>query len=446
MYRERIFFNRTHDRRQHSSCAELVRALPDGLPVSGERRRLPERRREGLASKLQLFRDIPSDIVEALLQSCPLREFSAETIVLQPGDANENIYVLLAGRLRVHLDASDSANHILIEAGGCIGELSIIDGKPVSAWVVAERGSRLLIIAQQAFWSRIIPHPGIARNLLRVLTERMRHNNETILQGLRQQLVYEHMQKELELAREIQTNMLPKPAPSAAEGRSVEICAAMEPARLVGGDLYDFFYTDQGELCFVVGDVSDKGLPAALFMARTTDIVRVVTRLLRAADGGFAQAHEIIACVNRELCQNNASFMFVTMFFGMLEPRSGTLHYCNAGHNSPYVVDGCGSLRPLHGARSNPLGIKGDSAFRTESLTLESSDLLFVFSDGIPEAMTTTGDFYGEQRLENALAACAGRDCAEVVAAIMASVKQFAGGAAQSDDITALALRRQSPA
>src|ERR1043166_23960 len=183
MYRERIFFNRTHDRRQHSSCAELVRALPDGLPVSGERRRLPERRREGLASKLQLFRDIPSDIVEALLQSCPLREFSAETIVLQPGDANENIYVLLAGRLRVHLDASDSANHILIEAGGCIGALSIIDGKPVSAWVVAEGGGRLLIIAQQAFWSRIIPHPGIARNLLRVLTERMRHNNETILQG-----------------------------------------------------------------------------------------------------------------------------------------------------------------------------------------------------------------------------------------------------------------------
>src|SRR5262249_9194247 len=157
------------------------------------------------------------------------------------------------------------------------GELSIIDGKPVSAYVIAGAGSRVLIVPQDVFWARILPHPGIARNLLQMLTERMRRNNDAILEGMRRQLAYEHLQKELAFAREIQASMLPERRPGGSG--ALDICAAMEPAREVGGDLYDFFHVDGGELCFLVGDVSDKGLPAALFMARTVDIVRVVTRL-----------------------------------------------------------------------------------------------------------------------------------------------------------------------
>ena len=443
MYQERNFTNRNSHRERRKPVGDCVFpiSLADGNCVAAERRTAADRRRDGYESPLQLFKDIPSHVVQQLLESCPVREFTAETVVLSPGQTNEHIYMLLAGRLRVHLDAVDSSNQILIEVGGCIGELSIIDGKPVSAYVVAERGCRLLIVPQDAFWARILPSPGIARNLLRVLTERMRSNNEAILQGMRQQFAYEIIQKELRLAREIQASMLPERRPAGGGAGAPDICAAMEPARQVGGDLYDFFYLEQGELCFVVGDVSDKGLPAALFMARTMDIVRVVTRLLRAEDGSAPQPDEILACVNRELCQNNASCMFVTLFFGMLDPLSGRLRYCNAGHNPPYVVGAGGAPAALNGGRSVPLGVKHDSTFRTATITLAKEELLFVYSDGITEATNARGGFYTEARLESRLLDCAGRPSADVIGSVIDSVRQFVGEAAQSDDITAIAIR-----
>jgi sigma-B regulation protein RsbU (phosphoserine phosphatase) len=274
-----------------------------------------------------------------------------------------------------------------------------------------------------------------------VLTERMRRNNDAVLQGMHQQLVHEQLQKELQFAREIQASMLPQDQPSGADGSELDICAAMEPAREVGGDLYDFFHVDSGELCFLVGDVSDKGLPAALFMARTMDVVRVVTRLLRGKNGSAPLPDEIIACVNRELCQNNASCMFVTLFFGMLDPRSGVLRYCNAGHNPPYVVDAGGAAKALEGLRSVPLGVKADAAFGTVSVTLARGETLFVFSDGITEAMNAAGEFYAEGRLERALFACAGRASEEVIGSVIESLGEFVSGIPQSDDITAMAIR-----
>ena len=437
MYRERSFTSRGGSRRRTSVAASVFPlALPDGTCVAAERRGPVDRRT--YESPLQLFRDIPQSIVQELLDSCPVREFAAETVVLAPGQTNEHIFMLLAGRLRVHLDAADSANPIVIEVGGCIGELSIIDGKPVSAYVIVEKGSRLLTIPQEAFWARILPKPGVARNLLRVLTERMRRNNDAVIEGMRRQLLYEHIQKELRLAREIQASMLPGRKP---RNGALDMCAAMEPAREVGGDLYDFFNVDSGELCFLVGDVSDKGLPAALFMARTMDIVRVVTRLMRGPGGSAPEPSEIIACVNRELCQNNASCMFVTLFFGILDPRSGRLLYCNAGHNSPYVT-GAGGTRALESVRGVPLGVRTESAYRVAEAALAPEETLFVFSDGVTEAMNAAREFYGEARLEGVLAACSGRSSEEVVASVVASVAAFAGDVARSDDITTMAIRR----
>jgi sigma-B regulation protein RsbU (phosphoserine phosphatase) len=437
MYSERSFSSRNGNRRRQPAAACVFPlALPDGSCVAAERRGSTDRRT--YESPLHLFREIPREIVQELLASCPVREFAAEAVVLTPGQTNEHIFMLLSGRLRVHLDAADSANPIFIEVGGCIGELSIIDGKPVSAYAVAEKGSRLLMIPQEAFWARILPNPGVARNLLRVLTERMRRNNDAVLEGMRRQLLYEHIQKELRLAREIQASMLPARRPQ--NGSALDICAAMEPAREVGGDLYDFFHVGDGELCFLVGDVSDKGLPAALFMARTMDIVRVVTRLMRSPRGSAPEPADIIACVNRELCQNNAACMFVTLFFGVLDPRTGRLLYCNAGHNAPYVA-GVGGTRALESARGVPLGVRSESAYRTVEAVLAPGETLFVFSDGITEATNGARELYGEERLERALAACRGRAAEEVVGSVMASVAAFVGEEARSDDITAMAIR-----
>jgi sigma-B regulation protein RsbU (phosphoserine phosphatase) len=173
------------------------------------------------------------------------------------------------------------------------------------------------------------------------------------------------------------------------------------------------------------------------------DIVRVVTRLLKGKNGTAPRPDEIIACVNRELCQNNASCMFVTLFFGVLDPRSGRLRYCNAGHNAPYVVGG-GAARVLDGVHSIPLGIKADRDFETASTTLARDEMLFVFSDGITEATSAAGDFYAEERLVRALLACAGRRSEEVIGSIVESIREFVKGVPQSDDITAMAIRLPS--
>lgn len=441
MFLERHFVARCTDRRLGSERLRFPLVLPGGERIDTERRRAPERRDDARLSGLELFSEVPAAVIESLLETCPIREFTYDTLVLSPEERNEKISLVLAGKLRVHLDEVDSPNYISIKTGSCIGELSLIDGKPVTAFVIAEAGCHLLQIEEHHFWSSVLPHPGVARNLMRVLAERMRRNNESILEGLQQQLRLEHIQRELQLAREIQAGMLPMQSSIASEAEGIEIFAAMAPAREVGGDLYDYFALADGNFCFVIGDVSDKGVPAALFMARTVDAVRIVSRLLRNDVGGAGTLEKIIECVNHELSQNNASCMFVTMFFGVLDPERGMLHYCNAGHNNPYLIGGSGKLREINTAKGRPIGIAGDSVYASHSIAMEKQEMLFMFSDGITEAAALDGSFFGEARLERVLAASGGRPAQEVVDTVLAAVKKFAVGAAPSDDITALAVR-----
>jgi len=252
----------------------------------------------------------------------------------------------------------------------------------------------------------------------------------------------DRMERELASAREIQLGMVPTVFPAPSPTCPVEIFATLEPARQVGGDLYDVFALDTGEMCFVVADVSDKGAPAALFMARTKTLTHLVATLLRLPDGGAPGPGEILARVNVELCRDNDQGMFVTLFFGMLDPMSGKLTFCNAGHNAPYVLSPRSGIAPLVGARSKPLGIRPTLPYESTTSSLAPGDGLFLFTDGITEAMDPEGVLFSEERLEAALAAQAGGTPRAVVEAVLSEVRAFAAGAPQSDDIAAMALRR----
>jgi sigma-B regulation protein RsbU (phosphoserine phosphatase) len=251
----------------------------------------------------------------------------------------------------------------------------------------------------------------------------------------------DRIERELASAREIQLSMVPTEFPGPTAARPVEIHATLQPARQVGGDLYDFFWRDTRTLCFVVADVSDKGAPAALFMARTKTVIRLVTTLLSGRAGEVPGPHEIIARVNQELCRDNAYGMFVTLFFGMLDVMSGELQFCNAGHNVPYVVGPTGIV-PLHGARAKPVGIRPTLPYESTTTKLAPGECVFVFTDGITESMNGDGAFFSEERLEAALHALAGQAPRAIVEGVMARVREFGGGAPQSDDIAAMALRR----
>jgi len=249
------------------------------------------------------------------------------------------------------------------------------------------------------------------------------------------------IEEELESARQLQLSMVPTVFPPATAQRPVEIFAAMLPAREVGGDLYDFYETEDGTLCFLIGDVSGKGVAAAMFMAQTKHLIRVVTRLLRKPDGGLADPADIIGTVNRELCQDNAGMMFVTLFFAMLDLQSGDLRFTNAGHNPPYQLIG-DRIIPVTACKGRPLGVRTSSVYETGTLNLAPGSALYIYTDGVTEAENRKQDLFTEERLEAVLREAGGGSPQALVDAVTEAVRHFSDGAAQSDDITAMALRR----
>lgn len=249
------------------------------------------------------------------------------------------------------------------------------------------------------------------------------------------------IEQELASAREIQLGMVPHEFPPPPPPARLDVHAALHPAREIGGDLYDFFYRDPRTLCIAIADVAGKGAPAALFMARTKTLLRMVATLLPGADAAPPHPDEVVARVNRELCGDNPQLMFVTLFLAMLDLDSRTLSWCNAGHNVPYLIAADGELTALDAARGKPLGIGAHFAYQRAQRRMNPGECVFLFTDGITEATDAQGALFDECRLEPALRAIAGAPARQVVESTIASVRAFAGATPQSDDIAAMAVR-----
>lgn len=247
------------------------------------------------------------------------------------------------------------------------------------------------------------------------------------------------MEKELVAARQLQMSMVPRRFPEPTAERPVEIFALMEPAREVGGDLYDFFTMENGSIAFAIADVCGKGVPAAMFMARTKNLLRVVTGLLPRPDGG-KHAAEIVGRINRELCENNDTMMFVTLLFGIMEPRTGAIELCNAGHEPPYRLGGNGTSA-VETPRGLALGIDPDWRYEAIRLDLLPNETLYLFTDGITEATDPEDAIFTKERLESTLAGLTAAPLEQVVREVAAAARNFAGEAPQADDITSLAIR-----
>jgi sigma-B regulation protein RsbU (phosphoserine phosphatase) len=254
------------------------------------------------------------------------------------------------------------------------------------------------------------------------------------------------LEKEMEAARRLQISMLPREFPACTPQHPVDIHALMETAREVGGDLYDFFFPSPERLCFLVADVSGKGADAAMFMARTRSLVRMAIELLQEVGAADVAPGRVLNTVNRELCQNNREKMFVSIFLGTLDLRTGVLVYANAGHPPPYVIGAAQRVGRISGAPQPPLGIRPATNYTTGALQLELADTLFLCTDGIAEAANAAQDMYGDERLAALLQASSGSCAQAVVARVKDAIDDFAAGAPPADDVTMLALRWRPPA
>lgn len=246
----------------------------------------------------------------------------------------------------------------------------------------------------------------------------------------------ERFASELRVAHEIQMSFLKKIFPPFPDRSDISLYATLEPAREVGGDLYDFALLDENRLVFYIGDVSDKGVPASLVMAMT------MTLMKRASQQPGITPAGILRQVNYALAEDNVNAMFVTLFIGILDMQTGELNFSNAGHNPPLILAADGQCRYLQLPDGLVLGVMTDAEYSDDSVYLGAGDMIVTYTDGVTEAMSPQRALYSEERLQETLAALAGRGVEDTVSAIIASVREHADGAPQSDDIAVLAVRR----
>ncbi|MFO0776595.1 MAG: anti-sigma factor antagonist [Nitrospira sp.] len=244
------------------------------------------------------------------------------------------------------------------------------------------------------------------------------------------------MQEELNVGRDIQRSMLPRVFPAFPDRKEIELYAILEPALEIGGDLYDFFLVDDHRLCFVVGDVSGNGVPAALFMAMT----KIMVKTRAASDPSPAS---IVTHVNDALSAENDSCMFVTLYLGILNLRDGTLLTTNAGHNPPLLKRRNGRFEWLTVQDGPLVGPMPGITFTEHATRLEPGDELFLYTDGVTEADNRRRELFGKDRLKEVLDHSQAISVVSRLGEVMSAVRQFAGDAPQADDITMLGLRYQ---
>ena len=243
-----------------------------------------------------------------------------------------------------------------------------------------------------------------------------------------------NLQQELDIAKVIQTSILPKTFPPFPDRKEFDIYAKMIPAKEVGGDLYDFFLIDKYRLGVVIGDVSGKGIAAALLMAVCKTLLKAIARKGMPADVVLSEA-------NKMLVDESPSNMFVTVFYGVLDTRNGAFEYCNGGHNSPYLVSDEGRIKQLDDIGGLVLGAIKDTEYESNILMLKPDESLFLYTDGITEAFNKNEEEFQEERLISSLQNKNKSGANELVQGIFESVQTFTDGIEQSDDITCLAIK-----
>lgn len=243
----------------------------------------------------------------------------------------------------------------------------------------------------------------------------------------------EKIESELRIAKEIQMGMIPHIFPPFPDMTEIDLFASLESAKEVGGDLYDFFIVDKDRLCFAIGDVSGKGIPASLFMAVTRTLLRSV------ADKNKSTA-EIVSSINKTLAFNNESNMFVTFFLGILNVNTGELKYCNAGHNPPVLIKNKQDADYFKITKAIPVGLFEDFAYVEESFFIEANDQIFLYTDGLTEAEDVNNKLFGDDELLEVLRKNADATPQLLIKETIKEVSRHVNGHIQSDDLTMMSI------
>jgi serine phosphatase RsbU (regulator of sigma subunit) len=407
-------------------------------------------------SRVPLFRSLPAAELDHLFQNSRIWDAPAGTMVLQEGQPSEEFHIILRGSVEIVRALGDGQESTvgLRLTGEFIGETGLLHqgaARIASARVVED--ARLLVITYRDFSELLKIHPELAYEMASVLSARLMNGLNRQIQELRDkneklQQVYEELrtaqaqiiekeklEQSLQVARKIQYSILPTTIP---QMDGYDIGALMMPAQAVGGDFYGVYLLDEGQMALIVGDVSDKGTPAAIFMAQGH-------ALLRASIEKGVSTKEALERVNNLLLEMNAEGLYVTVTYGILDQLSGEFRYTRAGHELPLVLDAKNNVFFPPQGKGRPLGLFDDPMLQEGKLTIPPGGCMFLYSDGFIDTWNRDDLRFGKEGLIELVKQFGiHRPVQQACQSIYDALIEYQDGAPQFDDVTLLAVRRLS--
>ena len=402
-------------------------------------------------ANIDLFSVLPEEELDRILAQLEIVNLASGEILFREGEAGEHMYVVVSGELEI-LKAPNTDNELIlnrIPPGQYIGEMSIVTGAPRTASVRAHGTVSLLCMSRAQLLDLLHVHPQLASTMVNVLSQRLDNTNAATFRDLTEKnkqlqrafdelkaaqellIEKERLERELKVAAEIQMSILPDALPL-VEG--FDFGGRILPARQVGGDFYDVFPLDERKLGVLIGDVADKGVPSAIFMARAHALI------IAEADSVISPG-EVLRRVNKHITRLEKSTQFVTALYGVLDINTAEFSYARAGHEPPLILTPAGSVHRLPHKPGMALGLWENIALDEYTLHLPKDSLLVMFTDGMTDCRNPQGEPYGIERIKKTMGTLEKVNAQTACDELFDSLMIYQSGAKQDDDVTLVAIR-----
>jgi serine phosphatase RsbU (regulator of sigma subunit) len=407
--------------------------------------------KEEILKRIPLFSSMPDKEIGILAGILQTKQIEEDTFVFCEGEPGRRFFIIVEGDVDI-LKAQGTDDERLLAtrpAGSIIGEMSMfsLDGTH-TATVRARTPLTIMEMTHDDLDALLQQSPTLAYEMMRVISHRLAEAENLTISDLREKNVQlteayeelkaaqaqiiekEKLEKELEVAREIQSSILPRTQPLNPD---YAFGHKFMPVSAVGGDFFDFIPLDQHNVGIAIGDVTDHGVPAALFMA-------LAVTALRAESHRTSSPCETLESVNRQLLEFNDTGMFVTMIYGILNYKSHEFQYVRAGHSLPLLLDANSKFIDLEQSVGQPLGLFADLSLDEQSVILPPHSNLLMYTDGITEAVNGQDEFYGLERLQQVLKENSSKSAPEICEMIWRSLENYLEDSPQQDDVTILSM------